>query len=489
MKKVFEDMVPNNRKSIRDVQIPNRINSKKIPIPDRVDDTLTQKRSTPSSLASLYGGSETENGINHQQQPDLDNNWTDAFRTPGPASSQDTRGYEPVDLRGKYSNNTNRTPTSKLLKLLGILFVPLIIFFGIAGLLWTFVFPRLTIDITTHSEEVVLTNAQFTAQKASSSVGILYSVMTLSEEGFVKVAPSGERQIKRAASGKVTIYNAYSNKPQRLIRNTRLESTSGLIFRIVDSVTLPGKTVVNGEEKPGSITTTVEADTPGENYNISLSDFTIPGFKGDPKYTKFYARSVEPMRGGYIGTERVVSDDILRTTQSKVQSETIAKLTKEARSKLTDDQYIFDSGIYSETELLPPIQDGNMVAVKAKVTLYATVFSKSLLAKSIAEAHITPFDGSPLALSNPEELAFEILNKDQIRPWIDSSLTFTLTGKPKIIWVFDELKLKEALAGQPKSSFHVILTKFPSISKAVPHLSPVWQSSIPSNLKQIIIKK
>jgi len=107
---------------------------------------------------------------------------------------------------------------------------------------------------------------------------------------------AGTENLKWLASrayGTMTIFND-TDIPQRFIRNTRFESPNGKIFRIPQSVTIPAKT----GNVPGSITSTVFADTTGPEYNIPPTNFTVPGFKGTDRYNLFYGRSYQPMSGG-----------------------------------------------------------------------------------------------------------------------------------------------------------------------------------------------
>ena len=118
---------------------------------------------------------------------------------------------------------------------------------------------------------------------AKRAGGLTYQAVTLKEEGSSTVKATGEEAVSKKASGTVVIYNNYNSSSQRLIKNTRFETPEGLIFRVSDSVTVPGKK----GSTPGSVEATIVADEPGDKYNVGLKDFTIPGFKGDPRYATF----------------------------------------------------------------------------------------------------------------------------------------------------------------------------------------------------------
>ncbi len=113
---------------------------------------------------------------------------------------------------------------------------------------------------------------------------------------------SGKKEVSRAASGQITIYNTYSSEPQALVLRTRFRAPDGKIFRLAKSLVVPGAKVVNGKIVPSSIEAEVVADKTGADYNIGpIEKFVIPGFEGTPKFAAFYAESKTAMSGGVVG--------------------------------------------------------------------------------------------------------------------------------------------------------------------------------------------
>jgi len=149
-------------------------------------------------------------------------------------------------------------------------------------------FAMATIEVTpvTRSSQI---DTNFTATVGESESELIFHFTSLSEVKAKEVPATIEKKIQKKASGTVTIFNAYNGESQRLIKNTRLESADHKIFRIDQSVVVPGAKVVDGKTVPGSVDSVVYADVAGKEYNIGLGDFTIPGFKGDPRYSKFYS--------------------------------------------------------------------------------------------------------------------------------------------------------------------------------------------------------
>lgn len=73
--------------------------------------------------------------------------------------------------------------------------------------------------------------------------------------------------VNSKAQGTITIYNDYSAAPQELVATTRFVTPDGKIFRIVNTVTVPGATVAaNGTITPSSIDTPIIADQGGSGH-------------------------------------------------------------------------------------------------------------------------------------------------------------------------------------------------------------------------------
>ena len=181
----------------------------------------------------------------------------------------------------------------------GIAFVSLVILITALSA----VFASTTFEVTPKVETVSFDQDIMAYREVKDpAVSLVYTVMTVVREATRSVEATGEEAVSRVASGKIIIYNKYSTAGQRLIKNTRFESPDGLIFRIKDPITVPGAKKVNGELVPGSVEAVVYADQPGDRYNISLSDFTIPSL-GDP-HTAF-TLDQRGVTGGFVGTVRV----------------------------------------------------------------------------------------------------------------------------------------------------------------------------------------
>ena len=212
-----------------------------------------------------------------------------------------------------------------------------------------------------------------------------YTIVTLEREGSREVSATGEEKVEKKANGKITIYNSAGTAPQLLVANTRFESTNGLIYRIQSQVSVPGSKTLNGVTTPGSITVTVYADQPGEKYNIGLSDFTIPGFKGNPRFTKITAKSdpQSPISGGYTGTAKKVASAELASAKVAIEAQLKSDLQTQIQAQIPDTHVLFkNAASFSFTELPQGVaSDANKALIREKGTMYGILFERKALSK------------------------------------------------------------------------------------------------------------
>ena len=158
---------------------------------------------------------------------------------------------------------------SRMPKVLGLIIggvlVIIIVFFVLSA-----VFAGATVTVTPREAEISV-DGTFTARTEPEIGELAFDVISVEKEVSREVNPTGEELIERPASGNIVVFNDFSEKEQRLINNTRFETPEGLIYRIPESIVVPGQYEKDGETLPGSIEVTVYADSPGEEYNIPLS--------------------------------------------------------------------------------------------------------------------------------------------------------------------------------------------------------------------------
>ncbi len=318
---------------------------------------------------------------------------------------------------------------------------------------------------------------------------IPYTVFTYEDIGSETTQEFTEKEVERKAFGEIIVFNSYNSSSQRLVKNTRFETPDGKIYRIQKSLVVPGRTVDGGEVIPGSVVATVYADEPGDRYNIDLTDFTIPGFKGTDRFSKFYARSKTKMTGGFSGVMKVIDEGM----ENKMRDDTRAIKEKELKeqiySKIPENLVLFADGIYTDYESQPNVDMGDSVAVVEKVILKAVLFDKNTFGNYIAQYVMQDEYFGNVEIDNIEDLSFEIDNKENILPWEDSIFGFNLNGIANFVWVFDENKLKTDFAGKTKKETNSILSAYKGITEAEVSISPFWKIRFPKNTDKIKIER
>lgn len=350
------------------------------------------------------------------------------------------------------------------------------------------VFASATIDIVPKSQEIDV-NMEITAASEVATSSVKYEVIKLSNSKTVSVPATGEEAAEVKASGKIVIYNNFSSDPQRLIIRTRFETPDGLIYRIPESVVVPGKTIKDGKEVPGSLETTVFADEAGEKYNIKKTDFTIPGFKNDAtRFKTIYARSSTEMTGGFVGKRKTVLPADRAAALQSIDSEIQANLKKDLESKIPAELTLLsDSIIYKSTEL-PQKEDGSSVTLGKEVTAYAIMLNKQDLSAKITAEYISKLpewenikpiinDFSPLKMAGaPTNLE------------TGEKINLQITGKTLVWAEIDTNVINQRLLGAPKGEAANLMNEFAGISSITAAVRPIWKQSFPNNPSKIYVR-
>ncbi|MFA6338874.1 MAG: hypothetical protein WCW87_02365 [Candidatus Paceibacterota bacterium] len=400
---------------------------------------------------------------------------------------------EKHDLEKELKKHTSyKRPDIQKSKLKYLLLIPatILIFFIFYFLLGKF--NEVIVYINPRQETVQINNS-FSAHSAPGSEVLSYNVVTINEEMIENVDPTGEKTGESQSRGRVVIYNNYSKASQRLVRNTRLETQDGLIYKIIDSVTIPGKTVANGKDVAGSIEVDALAESPGPDYNIGLADFTIPGFKSDPeKYKNFYARSKTKMTGGYSGLIKIVSDEKTTEVRNRLQTQLKDELIKKVKSQTPENFITFNNAQFFEFASDDPILNGSTFTIKQSATVYALIFKKDDIMSIIAKSNIKNYDGLPIEMPDIQNANFELVTKqdkksqENLTPiWKRDVIDFTLKGKTETLWKTDEDAFKKDLVGKNRSELNSVVSKYKGIKNIQVVIKPFWLQTFPDDPQKI----
>lgn len=317
------------------------------------------------------------------------------------------------------------------------------------------------------------------SENKKSESELVYKTFEFTGDASEEITASGEEYVSEKASGTVTVYNKYTTKGQSLIKNTRFEAPNGKIYRINETVTVPGYKTVAGEVKPGTLDVVVYADQPGTGYENGMVDFTIPGFKGQPQYDTFYAKAKTNISGGFVGTRKVVSAEQLKAAQNAVTEKLKTQLRQNLIDQLPTNLIAInsDDSSFVFEDFAREDKANDAVSIKLKGSLPVKVVDKNRLSQKVAEASIGAnyVIGSPILITNLQEMVMKLTDNN----------TLLVSGNAKFIWQLDPKEMKQKIVGKKKSEGISLFTEFTGIDRVEVKISPVWKKQFPDNVDKI----
>lgn len=360
------------------------------------------------------------------------------------------------------------------------------------GLLLSTVFQGAQITIYPKTEAIAAP-ITIEAESNAPSGKLSFQRMTLNASATTTVKASGTQHVSKSASGIITIRNSFSSANQQLIANTRFETSDGKIYRVRVPIVVPGQQKQpDGTFKPGTVSVTVYADKPGEAYNLPAgTTFTIPGFKGDTRYSKFTATAEGPLSGGFVGEQPGVSTADMTAAQNALKQQLEATLTNGASANLPEGFFLINEVralVYTDITQSPAGSDSSNLSQTAQASF--AIVRASELAAAIAKQKVDGYAGEPVGFLDPSQITLALVNDPNREK--GAPISFTVNGTPTLVWEIDAETLKGALVGKDKSAFQTIIENFgPSISKAEASIRPFWKTVFPSDESKItvVIKK
>lgn len=339
-----------------------------------------------------------------------------------------------------------------------------------------------TVTVTPRTQPVVFDQSiSFSAAPvASAATGTLpYTIQESDFEDSTVVPAQGVEKAEDKATGNITIYNAYSTAPNRLIKNTRFETPEGLVFRIPESVVVPGKSGTT----PGQIEVTVFADQPGEAYNVGpVAKFTVPGLKATPDmYAGIYARSTSPMSGGFSGERPAVAPGALENARAEIRMRLEARARETAQAAVSETALVFPTLVKITYQSLPSTTEaGGGLRIHEKAHVVIPVFNPLTFGALVAR-NVTANDTTSGVRIEQGAGFSAVVSEDAIGSIGLEPFSFSLSGSGTLVWDVDVLALQEALAGRDQTVFQSIVEGFPSIQEAHARIAPFWKNSFPAD--------
>lgn len=356
----------------------------------------------------------------------------------------------------------------------------------VLGGYFLFAFRQTTVTVTPRTQSVTFdAGTPFNAFPVTSeTAGALgYSVETKDlEESTTVTTPAGAQPSQpHKASGTVTVYNAYSAQPVRLVKNTRFQTPDGLIFRAPSDIVVPGKKGAN----PGTVSVTLVADQDGSQYNIGPTNkFTVPGLQSTAAmYSNVYAQSTVAMSGGADASASAAAvNSAVVDLRAKLQKE-----AADAADAFNATSTIAFPGLVQITyqDVPADTSGGTTVTVKEQAHVEIPVFDRVAFSRVVAQ----------LVTADADSGSFDLIGGSGYGATPTASSTnlgtdpivFAMHGSATLIWDVDANTLATDLAGRDKGAFQTVIAGFPGIQEAHARIEPFWSKSFPKDPKKIVI--
>ncbi|MBU4223881.1 hypothetical protein KJ934_01505 [Patescibacteria group bacterium] len=322
-------------------------------------------------------------------------------------------------------------------------------------------------------QEFIAIDSTFKAVRGSEAGDLKFEIAQMDYELSQQSYATGISDGGKKASGRIVIYNQYSSDAQKLVAQTRFESPEGKIYRIQEPVVVPGF---------GSVEAAVYADKDGEEYNTGLVDFTIPGFKGNPRYEKIYARSKTDIKVKESSLT-VTDEDIDRARNSlkkKIEDYLMENILKQEPSGYLP--YKDAIKIDFEDDVSNP-QTGKFI-FKEKGKAVRFLINDGDLSKVLAKKYISENKNADIEVANIENLEFKLISRNAD----DTEFSFNLKGKAHFVWGVDSSALVNNLMNAQDKDYLAVFRDYPYIEKAELFFKPSWWQTMPKNKSRVHIE-
>ncbi|QQR79122.1 MAG: hypothetical protein IPJ68_02515 [Candidatus Moraniibacteriota bacterium] len=328
-----------------------------------------------------------------------------------------------------------------------------------------------------------------TIDGGSSAIPVRY----VEEEKTVRLAREATGQDTGAgakAGGTITITNTFSEVSQSLVATTRFELPDGRLYRLVGGVTVPGTKSEDGKTVPGKIEARVVADSAGTKYNISSGTFSIPGFKGSPKFEKITAEVKGAFTGGSDGVAtaaRSVSETDLESAKAAAAEQAKQTVFEGVASTLKSGESVLEPSFQTSligTPTAPATGSaaGEAFDYEARFQVKGFIIMESAV-KNIIDRETTESGGVVL-----RPYQYDV-NYGTVLPNFESKRV-DLTVESKVLFraPLEAATIKQGLLGLNESGIRTYLADHPEIKRLQVEFKPkVFIATIPDDAERVVV--
>jgi len=349
-------------------------------------------------------------------------------------------------------------------------------------------FSRATFTLVPRSVAIDINGVYIAQENTSTSTIISYEPIIITSVASTTVPAIVGASISSKAHGTIVLYNSFGTQSQRLIAGTRLTTSDGKLYRLTSSVVVPGYTYSTNKVTviPGSIQATIIADQPGDIFNIngqgSVSDLTIPAYKGTSKYESIYGRLISNVFGGFIGSKKTIDQNILASTTASLETKIISDSISKARAMVPSSKIMYDTGytVIFSTSTDSSVLSTSSASLYVSSTMKVFLFKKNSFVSHLVGATTTASFGT---------FGYDINGLDKLDvkfiPTKTSQVSIRINGPVKLTGVIPVAEIQNKLAGRPITDTQDVIKPYNQVVESITgELMPPW-AHVPVDINRI----
>lgn len=309
-------------------------------------------------------------------------------------------------------------------------------------------------------------------QAADQLNGVFFSRQVEGEKQF---KATGSQALASDTVGRVRIHNNY-RRPQPLVATTRLQSSSGVILRIVDRVEVPVDGFVDVD-----VMLDKNSQLPTDGF-VAGTKFTIPGL-WLPLQEDIYAEALTAIAVGDRQVTIVSADDLARA-----ETELLAQLEEQTLQELGVDSKIGKSVSVKLTDKQASAAVGDQTerfSMKAKATVQGVFFDReSLIRLAEKKLRTSLSDDRQLLVADYQGITYDISALD-----IAAKTATIVVHAPgtSVVRLNSGLFNKDNIKGMTKNELNAYFHGQDSIQSFNVTFFPFWVQRVPQLLDHINI--
>lgn len=314
------------------------------------------------------------------------------------------------------------------------------------------ILPKVNVKLVVQAESFEKsTTSQISGDQSSNLDNNIFSgkLIDLTQEKEEKFSTTGKKNLGGKASGTITIYNNLDNSNHSFLAGAKLSSSSKT-FVLKNNVTVPGAGVQSGKAVPGTVSTDIEAESAGEEYNVNAGRFTIVGLTAENQEF-IYGLSSKDLTGGFSKVAQVVSQSDYDQAKTKITQELNDSLKKDLQDKAGDLNILenaIDINIVEENSTSKVDTEATDFTLKIKVRLREMVFSKAKFDQFIINIMEKQIPSTQMLSLGPNGA---ILPEIKEKKYDQGILNLDLKVSAKMSAKIDTEKVRDNLLGKSQS--------------------------------------